>query len=120
MLFLSHNSHSIKSIATMITSVLQVYKNKSTGIILQIHAGMLTLNNRLCSYFGHKWRYRDYSNHIQSNGEKYAFRAARDCTRCKQFSYYYKSWKNADKLEQDYESNYFASASIKIDGVNYK
>ena len=65
------------------------------------------MNVKLCKLFGHKWRYRDYSNHIKSDGGKYDFLAARSCMRCGQFAYYQKSWRNSNRLSQDYESNYY-------------
>lgn len=94
------------------------HKNKSQTLIQHILTGM-SWSNWLCSTFGHRWRYRNYSNHIQSSGEKYDFKAARDCKRCGQYSYFHNSWQNAVKLKLDYENNYYASDSIVIDGVKY-
>jgi hypothetical protein len=53
----------------------------------------IKIKNTLCKLFGHKWRYLDYSNHIQANGDSYLFKASRNCTRCDESQYLYEDWK---------------------------
>jgi hypothetical protein len=47
----------------------------------------------ICGIVGHKWQFRDYSNYITSNGDKYPFSKSRECTRCHQVQYFYSDWK---------------------------
>ncbi len=74
----------------------------------------------LCHRFGHRWRYKDYSNYIKPNGDKFDFTASRNCVRCDQYAYYYKDWKTQEKSEHDYENQYSYSDTIIIDSVVYK
>jgi hypothetical protein len=74
---------------------------------------------KLCKRFGHRWRYKDYSNHIKANGEPYEFKASRHCIRCHQNGYFYTEWKNQDKLPMDTKSDFHLLKSIVIDKVVY-
>jgi hypothetical protein len=51
-------------------------------------------NNFLCRLIGHSWRYKDYTNWMQVNGDDYPFKASRNCSRCKQNEYYYSDWQS--------------------------
>lgn len=75
--------------------------------------------NKICKTLGHRWRYKDYSNFMKPNGDKYDFTAARNCTRCSQHAYYYNTWKNEGKSKFDFESDFYASKTININEVMY-
>jgi hypothetical protein len=75
--------------------------------------------NKLCSRFGHRWLYKDYSNHIQADGSKYNFKASRNCSRCNQHAYYYAEWKVELKSRIDFQGDYFSSPKIEINKVIY-
>jgi hypothetical protein len=74
---------------------------------------------KLCKRYGHNWLYKDYSNHMKWNGDKYEFRASRRCSRCNQNSYFYTEWKNGDKALLDTESDYQELSQITINNVTY-
>jgi hypothetical protein len=78
-----------------------------------------TIANKLCKHFGHHWSYKDYSNHITANGDKYDFRASRHCSRCGQNAYFYSEWKNENKAALDTESGYFSLRKIIINKIVY-
>ena len=80
---------------------------------------LLRLANKLCSLFGHRWLYKDYSNYIQADGNQYAFKASRNCTRCNQHAYFYSEWITQSKSEIDYEGDYNARHTIEINKVIY-
>lgn len=46
-----------------------------------------------CELLGHDWQYKDYTNHINANGEKYEFSESRQCLRCEVNQYLYSDWK---------------------------
>ena len=75
--------------------------------------------NKLCSRFGHRWLYKDYTNHIQADGSKYNFRASRNCTRCNQHAYYYTEWKVESKSVMDFQGDYYSLPKIEINKVIY-
>jgi hypothetical protein len=54
-------------------------------------------NNTLCRLIGHSWRYKDYSNWMKENGEKYDFKATRKCSRCHLHEYLYEEWQVVEK-----------------------
>lgn len=54
-------------------------------------------SNTLCRFIGHNWRYKDYTNWMKENGEKYDFRASRKCTRCNLHEYLYEDWQMVEK-----------------------
>ena len=74
---------------------------------------------QLCKLFGHRWLYKDYSNYIQADGNKYAFKASRSCMRCKQHAYYYSEWIIEERSKIDYVGNYNAMSKIEINKVVY-
>ena len=78
------------------------------------------LNLKLCKLLGHQWSYKDYSNYVKLNGEKYEFRASRNCKRCSENAYFYTTWKIEPKSELDYETDYFSLTKIDIDKITYK
>ena len=78
------------------------------------------LNLKLCELSGHQWLYKDYSNYMKANGDKYEFRASRSCKRCGENAYFYSAWTTEPKSELDYESEYFSLDKIEIDKVVYK
>ncbi|MEP7169536.1 MAG: hypothetical protein ABI855_09230 [Bacteroidota bacterium] len=43
----------------------------------------------ICSITGHRWRYKDYTHAMKSDGSKYGFTSTRICKRCekKQFKF---------------------------------
>jgi len=67
---------------------------------------LLRLANKLCSLFGHRWLYKDYSNYIQADG-------------CNQHAYFYSEWITQSKSEIDYEGDYNARHTIEINKVIY-
>jgi len=75
--------------------------------------------NKLCALFGHRNIYKDYSNYIQADGNKYAFKASRCCTRCNQHAYFYSEWVVEEKSKIDYEGDYYALPKIVINKVVY-
>ena len=48
--------------------------------------------NSLCKLIGHNWRYKDYSNWMKENGDKYEFSASRNCIICHQNQYLSTGW----------------------------
>ena len=54
-------------------------------------------NNTVCRFIGHNWRYKDYSNWMKENGEKYDFKASRKCTRCHTHEYLFDDWQVVEK-----------------------
>lgn len=74
----------------------------------------------LCDKMGHRWRYKDYSNYIKSDGDKYEFVASRNCTVCDQYAYYNKGWENREKSSYDFENHNFYTDNVIIDSVLYK
>jgi len=75
--------------------------------------------NKLCEIFGHRWLYKDYSNHIQADGNKYAFKASRCCTRCSEHAYFYSEWIAETKSKTDHQGDYFGVREIEINKVVY-
>lgn len=73
----------------------------------------------LCKKFGHRWQYKDYSNYIKVNGEKYDFTASRHCSRCNQFAYFYKDWQTEERSVHDFDNHNLYSKNIIIDSVLY-
>ncbi len=70
---------------------------------------MKLLTSPLCKMMGHNWRYKDYSNWIKENGDKYDFKASRNCIRCNQNEYLYSEWQTADqKSPHDLERDAYA------------
>lgn len=57
----------------------------------------IKLEKSLCRFAGHAWRYRDYTHWIKETGDKYDFKASRNCLRCKQSEYFYADWKIEDR-----------------------
>ena len=53
--------------------------------------------NTLCKLIGHSWRYKDYSNWIKDNGDRYDFKASRKCSRCAQKEYLFQDWEIANQ-----------------------
>ena len=51
--------------------------------------------NSFCKLIGHNWRYKDYSNWMKDNGDKYEFKASRNCFLCNQTEYLYNEWQIA-------------------------
>jgi hypothetical protein len=60
---------------------------------------------KACNVIGHSWRYKDYSNFIKPNGEKYDFTVARWCSRCHKRSYYNGKWLDSNKSKLDFVSD---------------
>jgi hypothetical protein len=98
---------------------LSIFKKKSISMTALLQSLFRKIIVKLCHHRGHYWSYRDYSNHIKSNGDSYDFIAARTCTRCGQYAYFSTDWKNAEKSLHDYESNFYASRKLTINGVRY-
>jgi len=73
----------------------------------------------ICDIAGHRWRYKDYSNFMKANGDPYDFEASRTCTRCNQYAYFYKSWKNEEKSVLDCERDFHSSQEISINTIIY-
>ncbi|HKR03111.1 MAG TPA: DUF1660 family phage protein [Bacteroidia bacterium] len=46
----------------------------------------------LCKIFGHKWRYKDYTQAQNRYGKKYNFTATRICIRCDKKDYKFAEW----------------------------
>ena len=80
-----------------------------------------SVNRKRCVLFGHRWRYKDYSNFIKADGSKYDFMASRQCVRCHQVEYFYSSeWKTAiQKSPLDYENFHNALSKIILNGIEY-
>lgn len=53
-----------------------------------------TLLSPLCKLLGHNWRYDDYSDCINEDGEEYGIDTYRKCSRCKQQEYFLLEWSN--------------------------
>ena len=52
----------------------------------------------ICNLVGHSWRYKDYSNWMKENGEKYDFKAARKCVFCNRYEYLTtNTWNSSDR-----------------------
>ena len=75
--------------------------------------------DKICQFAGHRWRYKDYSHFMKSNGDRYDFKASRKCTRCRQNAYFHDTWKNSDKSIYDFESDYHSSPEISINNIIY-
>lgn len=73
-----------------------------------------SLNKKICSHFGHKWRYKNYDNYIKANGDKYDFQASRTCKRCKELNYYYQNWIAEPKSVLDFQSDFYSTRYIRI------
>ena len=80
---------------------------------------LVRIANKLCTVFGHRWLYKDYSNYIQADGNKYAFKASRSCTRCSQHAYFYTEWIPEVKSKTDHQGDYFGVREIEINKVLY-
>ena len=66
--------------------------------MLQIEKNLYSLaGNYVCRVLGHNWRYKDYSNWMKENGERYDFKATRKCNRCLQHEYLYDQWELVEK-----------------------
>lgn len=60
----------------------------------------------ICNVFGHNWHYKDYSNWIKENGDRYEFNASRNCSICDRNEYLYSKWKyEGKKSPYDVESD---------------
>ena len=77
------------------------------------------IKKELCKFFGHRWRYKDYSNYIKPNGDDYDFKASRFCRRCNQYAYFYDRWQNQEKSKLDFESNSRTLKKLDIDNKIY-
>lgn len=47
-----------------------------------------TLLLPLCRLLGHNWRYDDYSDCMNEDGEEYGFKTYRKCLRCNQHEFF--------------------------------
>ena len=58
----------------------------------------LTMNS-ICTIIGHQWGYKDYSNWMKENGDKYDFNASRKCSFCNRYEYLYpnNNWQTSDR-----------------------
>jgi hypothetical protein len=65
--------------------------------------------NNFCNLLGHRWRYKDYTNSIKPNGEKFEFSASRFCSRCREHGYLYDEWKSESKSALDYLNDCYAT-----------
>lgn len=72
-----------------------------------------------CRMFGHRWRYKDYSNYMKTDGEMYDFRASKSCKRCSRQAYFYDNWRTETKSNLDFESDYYERKTININNVKY-
>ena len=88
-------------------------------IILHAEKVFIHFLKKVCTVFGHRWLYKDYSNYIQADGSKYAFKASRSCTRCNQHEYFYSEWIAETKSNADYQGDYFGVREIEINKVIY-
>jgi hypothetical protein len=77
------------------------------------------IKERFCRVFGHTWRYKDYTNFIKSNGDKYDFRASRNWLVCMQHAYFYDGWQNEGKSRLDYTGDYYLLNEISINSILY-
>jgi hypothetical protein len=93
--------------------------NPGKKIIVLADRLFVRIAKKLCTHFGHRWLYKDYSNYIQADGNKYAFKASRSCTRCNQHAYFYSEWIVEVKSKIDYEGDYYALPKIEINKVVY-
>lgn len=64
-----------------------------------------TLLSPLCALSGHNWKYEDYSNCINEDGEEYGFDACRKCLRCKQQEYFLTEWLNEKQFSHQVHLN---------------
>ncbi|MFI5219141.1 MAG: hypothetical protein ACHQNT_06595 [Bacteroidia bacterium] len=64
-----------------------------------------TESNKLCRLLGHTWLYKDYSNCMKANGDKYDFTASRVCTLCRKHGYFYDEWQSEKKTKLDFQSD---------------
>ena len=80
---------------------------------------LIRIANKLCRLFGHRWHYKDYGNHIQADGNKYDFKASRNCSRCNQHAYFYTEWIVEAKSKTDFQGDYFSLKEIKINNTIY-
>jgi len=88
-------------------------------IIFLANKAFVRIANKACTVFGHRWLYKDYSNYIQADGNKYAFKASRSCTRCSLHEYYYSEWIAESKSKTDHQGDYFGVREIEINKVVY-
>ena len=71
------------------------------------------IKNTLCKITGHRWRYKDYTNWMNENGDSYDFKASRNCTRCNQHEYLYKEWEiKSEKSPHDLERNSYSTKQL--------
>jgi hypothetical protein len=60
-----------------------------------------------CRLFRHAWVYKDLTNSIKLNGERYSLSAIRKCKRCEKHQYKYTEWvddaTNKDKDEMVFQ-----------------
>jgi hypothetical protein len=57
-----------------------------------------------CRLFGHSWRYKDLSNYMKANGERYSCYTVRKCKWCEKHQYKYAEWVDEEiVLKQDKE-----------------
>ena len=47
----------------------------------------------LCKLFGHSLMYKNYSNHMKSDGDTTEFSESCESSRCQQHHYFYNVWK---------------------------
>lgn len=67
----------------------------------------------VCKHLGHNWMYKDYTNWIKENGEKYYFKASRNCKRCNQHEYLHATWEpETQKSPHDLENDFYALKQI--------
>lgn len=68
---------------------------------------------RLCRFTGHSWQYKDYSNWMKENGDRYDFKASRKCSRCKQLEYLFENWKIA-KQKSPYDIEFDSQSTNRL------
>ena len=51
-----------------------------------------------CKIIGHNWIYKDCSNAMMSNGEKYEYSKLRKCLRCNKREYSYDEWLEEEQV----------------------
>jgi len=93
--------------------------NPVKKITLHAEKVFIRMSNKVCAIFGHRWLYKDYSNYIQADGSKYAFKASRSCTRCSEHAYFYSAWVSETKSKTDHQGDYFGVREIEINKVVY-
>jgi hypothetical protein len=67
----------------------------------------------VCGVVGHKWNYKDYTNWMKDNGDKYYFEESRSCSLCGEHEYYTDQWTASEKsrydIEKDSQSSEFSN-----------